>query len=136
MKRFLLLVSVFVSAAWVAQARPLTQDFTSPVAEDDGDVISSTQVVVSTFAATLLDAGVSSGTYNVTLRRRTFHNVSVVPVFVGISTPTLTTTGFEIDPETGTANSYQTYNTAPFYGTCASATGCTVDVIKESSANP
>lgn len=125
-----------MGVAWVAQARPLTQNFTSPIAEDDGDVIVSTQVAVSSFTPTLLDVGTSSNTYNVTLRHRTFRNISGVPVFIGISTPTLTTVGFQLDAATGTLNSYQTYNTAAIYGICATSNGCTVDVIKESSANP
>lgn len=130
------MVSVLVGVAWVVDARPLTQNFTSPVTEDSGDTISTTQVTVSSFTPTLLDVGVSSNTYNVPLRRRIFRNVSGVPVFIGTSTPTLTTTGFQVDPTTGTFNNYQTYNTAAFYGMCASVTGCTVDVIKETSANP
>ena len=135
LKRLLLLVSVLVGAAWVAQARPLTQNFTSPVTEDDGDVIVSTQVFVSSLTATLIDVGTSSNTYNVTSRRRILRNVSVSPVFIGISTPTLVTTGFQIDSSTNPFNNFQTYNTAPIYGMCNSG-NCTVDVLKESSANP
>lgn len=130
-------MSVFVCAAWAAEARPLTQEFTAPVAEDDGDMISTSQVAVSSFSATLIDVGISSNTYNDSLRRRIIKNDSGFQVYVGISTPTLLTTGFQIDPSTGTMNNYQTYSNASIYGTCNSVAGsCTVSLMKETSANP
>lgn len=128
-------MSVLIGAAWVAQARPLTQNYTSPVAEDDGDSIGTSQVIVSSFAATLIDVGISSNVYTDQLRRRIVKNQSSFQVFIGTNTATLLTTGFQVDPATGTYNNYQTYSAAALYGMCA-GTSCTVSLMKETSANP
>lgn len=112
-------------------------EFSAPVSEDDGDAIGTAQVSVSSFVPTLIDVGISSNTYNDPLRRRIVKNESGFQLFIGTNTATLLTTGFQVDPATGTFNNYQTYSNAAIYGLCGGAgVSCTVSVIKESSANP
>ena len=119
-------------AAHADQLSPYS--FVSPVTQQDGDTVSTSQVSVGVCPGSSCPTLVSAAITNKTSRRRIVLNTGSYKVYIGSNTTTLTTTGFQLGESTGTLPSFTTYNTAAIYATAVSTE--TIDVIQESNSNP
>lgn len=141
----LLLLSVSIAKADQGVASYETYN-AKPVAENDGDVITTFNVTLDSFTPKLIDAGnlINSTTTSTipSLRRRTIKNTSSVIVYLSSAAAinsAFAGFGYVLGEasNTATSNQYSTWNTGPIYGACLTLnTSCTVNVLKETISIP